>query len=176
MGVFAQSVPPDRPQAVKALQRKGCSPEKHFPPDLEVLFLFPTLLKTYGENYGHPPLPVSQKEWFARLERSNCAVDYCWYRCGVPVLVPHVVFAGLLASQVIVHLGPMQPLSRLFDGYFQISLPKKIIFILFCYLWMNPVVLIFKFRLSVRLKLHGNVIVSYELIPLHKRCVLTVWE
>lgn len=120
MGVFAQSVPPDRPQAVKALQRKGCSPEKHFPPDLEVLCLFPTLLKAYGENYGHPLLPVSQKECFACLEERNCAVDYCWYRCGVPVVVPHVVVAGLLVSLVIVqgtHAAPFQIIWWIFPNF-----------------------------------------------------------
>lgn len=105
---------------VEALQRKGCSPYKHSPPDLEGFCLFPALLKTYGEYYGHLPLPVSQKGWFAHLEWSSCTGDYYWYRSGVPVVVPHVVVAGLLVSQMIVqgtHAAPFQVIWWIFPNF-----------------------------------------------------------
>lgn len=68
---------------------------------------------------------MSQKEWLAHLEWRSALLIIAGARVGYQWW-SHVVVAGLLDSQMIVQ-GPKQPLSRLFDGYFQISLPKEII-------------------------------------------------
>lgn len=176
LGVFAQSVSPDCPQASmsQGSAEEGLLSIQTLSPRSGRLVSLPNTPKNLWWELWSPLSPsvsgwmVCTLEWrTALLIIAGAGVGYQWWS--------HM----WLLQNCWIHRRLYRDPNSPFPGYLMAIfnfLTQGDYFILFCYLWMNPVVLIFKFRLNVRLKLHGNVIVSYEIIPLHKRCVLMVWK